>query len=289
MKTITLCSLLFAAVASCQQPPPAPPVQPAQPDNPAVDAQKILDEVKASFAKEKIQLDAKEQTVTIPVLVNRPQDPIEYLLIHRRGKRHEAVFVTTCKPSVLNAALLMLGLTPGKNASYVEKQPPPTLEEIEKGADPIIITPPQGVPFWMTAKWKNPDGKQVEHCIEDLLLDLSTQQPVDGCSWVFLGGRMARLYKDEPEVYVADFEGNLISVCYLSPDNHLGTMVHKDARDDQNWWITSVLPDPELEIEVQLVFHRVEPALHKEREKRLRREAEEAAKKPAEPREEKDR
>jgi len=288
MKTITLCSLLFAAVASCQQPPP---VQPAQPDNPdkTADAQKVLDEVKASFAKEKIQLDAKEQTVTIPVLVNRPQDPVEYLLINRRGKRHEAVFVTTCKPSVLNAALLMLGLTPGKNASYVEKQPPPTLEEIEKGADPIIITPPEGVPFWMTAKWKNPDGKQVEHCIEDLLLDLSTQKPVDGCSWVFLGGRMARLYKDEPEVYVADFEGNLISTCYLSPDNHLGTMVHKDARDDQNWWITSVLPDPELEIEVQLVFHRREPALHKERGERLRREAEEAAKKPAESREDKDR
>ncbi len=36
---------------------------------------------------------------------------------------------------------------------------------------------------------------------------------------------MAKLYKNEPEVFVADFEGNLVSVCYLTPDNHLGTMV----------------------------------------------------------------
>jgi hypothetical protein len=103
---------------------------------------------------------------------------------------------------------------------------------------------------------------------------------------VYLGGRMARLYKDEPEVFVADFEGNLISVCYLSPDNHLGTMVHESARDDQNWWTTTLLPDPEAGIEVEFVFHRVEPPLHKQRRERLRAGKEGPAKEAAEPREE---
>jgi hypothetical protein len=200
--------------------------------------------------------------------VNEPQNEIEYLLIHKRGKRHEALFVTRSKPSVLNAALLMLGLEPGQNATAVEKKPPPTLEEIEKGADPIIVTPPKGMQFWMTVHWKTPEGKQVDYCIEDMVLDLSTQEAVVDCSWIYLGGRMARIYKNEPEVYVADMEGNLVSTCYMSPDNHLATMVHKDARDQQNWWFTDKMPPHDTE--VQLVFHRVEPELHKERQKRLK-------------------
>jgi hypothetical protein len=206
--------------------------------------------------------------VTIAATANEPQNEIEYLLIHRRGKKHEAILVTRAKPSVLNAALLMLGLQPGQNATYTEKQPPPTFEEIEKGADPLIITPPKGMQLWMTVRWKTPEGKQQEYCVEDLVMDLSTQEPVVDCSWVYLGGRMARIYKNEPEVYVADMEGNLVSTCYMSPDNHLATMVHKDARDQQNWWFTNKMPPHDTE--VQLVFHRVEPELHKERTKRLK-------------------
>jgi hypothetical protein len=244
--------------------------QPVDPKPPADDAAaKVLAEVRQQFQAEGIEFDAKAQTVTIPAVVNQPQDPVEYLLIHRKGKRHEAVFWTRSKPSLVNAALLLLGLQPGKNASYVEKDPPPTLEQIEAGADPIVVTPPSGMPFWMTVRWRDAEGKEVEHCVEDLLLDLTTQAPVVDCSWVYLGGRMAQLYRGEPEVFVADFEGNLISVCYLTPDNHLGTMVHADARDDQNWWIAAALPKPDTE--VSFVFHRQEPALHKARQERLRR------------------
>lgn len=253
--------LLLAACISCQQQKPVEPTA----------EQKVLEEVKKQFAAEGIVFDAKAQTVSVPAVVNHAQDPIEYLLIHRKGKRHEAIFVTKAKPSVLNAALLMLGLQPGKNASYVEKNPPPTLEEVQKGADPIVVTPPQGAPYWMTVRWKTPEGKLEEYCVEDLILDLGRQQPVANCTWVYLGGRMAKLYKNEPEVYIADFEGNLVSVCYLSPDNHLGTMVHDNARDDQNWWTTTLVPPPDTEVE--FVFHKVEPPMHVEREKRVQKEA----------------
>lgn len=274
MKTVLLSVLVLAACLAAQD--PAPP----KTDQKAQQPDAVLEEVQKQFAKERIELDAKAQTVAVPAVVNDPQDPIEYLLIHKRGKRHEAMFVTPTKPSVLNAALLMLGMVPGQNATYTEKNPPPSLEEIEKGADPLIVTPPKGTTFWMTARWKDDAGKDVEHCVEDLLLDLGTQKPVADCSWVYLGGRMARIYKDEPEVYVADFEGNLVSVCYLSPDNHLGTMVHTNARDDQNWWTTTALPKPGTE--VQVVFHRQQSALHKARDERLAREAKDAAAKPAE-------
>ncbi|MBX3464586.1 MAG: hypothetical protein KF830_15565 [Planctomycetes bacterium] len=260
------CSLLLAALCG-QRPGEAPP-----PEDPAA---KVLGELREQFQREGVELDAKALTVAIPAVVNQPQDPIEYLLIHRKGKRHEAVFWTRTKPSVLNAALLLLGLEPGKNATYVEKDPPPSLEEIEAGADPIVVTPPSGMALWMTVRWRDGDGKPVEHCVEDLLLDLRTQKPIVDCSWIFLGGRMAALYRGEPEVFVADFEGNLISTCYKAPENHLATIVHADARDDDNWWTTPLLPEPETE--VTFVFHRRETKLHRERQARLRREREAAA------------
>ena len=270
----------FALAVACAAQGSQDGKQPPKPEPAAVDPQKVLDEMKQQFQKEGIVFDVQAKTVSVKAVVNQPQDPVEYLLIHKKGKRHEAVFVTLTKPSVLNAALLLLGLAPGKNASYVEKNPPPTLEEVQKGADPLVVTPPKGEPFYMTVRWKDADGKAVEHCVEDLLLDLGKQLPIADCSWIYLGGRMAQIYRNEPEVYVADFEGNLISICYLTPDNHLATMVHQDARDDRNWWTTTLLP--QADTEVDFVFHRGETKLHQERSKRLAKEAE-ARKRAAEP------
>ncbi len=272
---------LFAMFAAGQQDPPktAPKVDPNPPAK-AQDPQQLMQEVLQKFQKEGIELDAKAMTLTIKAFVNQPQDPIEYLLIHRRGKKHEAMFYTKSQPSVLNAALLMLGLQPGQNAGAEDIKPPPSIEEIEKGAETVKITPPKGMPFWMTVKWKTPEGQAVEYCIEDLLLDLSTQKPVVDASWIYLGGRLAKFYKDDPEVFAADMEGNLISVCYMYPDNHLGTLSHKDARDQHNWWLTNKVPEPDTE--VQFVFHRQQPQLHKDREERLKKEAAAAAKQAAE-------
>ena len=281
MKASAFCFVLLASfgclqLAGCAgaQAPPAETNDKPKPQDAQSTA--IVDEVMKQFQAERVVFDGKAGTVTIPAVVNQPPDPVEYLLIHKRGKRHEAMFWTPSKPSVINAALLMLGMTPGQNATYTEKKPAPTLQEIENGADPLIITPPKGTTFWMTAKWKGEDGKEVEHCVEDLILDMSSGKAVADCSWVYLGGRMARIYKNDPEVYIADFEGNLISICYLSPDNHLGTMSHDSARDDQNWWMTDAMP--KAETEVQFVFHRQPSALHKERQARLLREKEAARK-----------
>lgn len=242
----------------------------AQGDKPEAkkqDPQAVLKEVLESFKKQGIKLDPKARTVTIPAVVNTPQDPVEYLLIHRRGKKHESVFITESKPSILNAALLMIGLEKGQNATFVEKKPAPTLEEVQNGADPLVVTPPKGKRYFMTVRWTTPEKQVVEYCVEDLMLELSTQEPMGRCEWIYLGGRMAQLYKDDPEVYIADLEGNLISVCYLSPDNHLGTMSHERARDDQNWWTTTKVPEPGTAVD--FIFHAVEPAIHVEREKRL--------------------
>lgn len=240
---------------------------PKAPTTPPPTAEQVLAEMQAQFAKEGLELDAKAGTLSIKAIVNEARDPIEYLLVHRRGKRHEAVFWTSAKASLLNGALLLLGLEQGKNATYKEVEPLPTLEEVQAGAETVIVTPPQGKPFWVTAHWTTAEGEAKACCVEDLLLDLGTGKPVHATAWIYLGGRMAQIYRNEPEVYIADFEGNLFSVCYMSPDNHLATMVHERARDDQNWLVTELLPP--VDTEVKLVVHKQKPKLAVEREARL--------------------
>jgi len=282
-------ALSIALITACAPDPQDPSPKPAPASGATKTAQdpkqdaaadKVLADLRAELQKQGIQVDPKAQTVSIPCTMNEPRDPVEYVLIHTRGKRHEAVLITETKPSMLNAALLMLGLEPGKNAIAKEKEPRPTLEEIEKGVDPVIVTPPEGMEFWMTVQWQGADGKPVEFCIEDLLLDLTTQLTIEQTTWIYLGGRMSQLYRNEPEVYVADFEGNLISACYMSPENHLGTLKHERARDDQNVWLTDKCPDPGTKL--QLVFHRQKPKLAVDREARLKVEAAARAKAAAE-------
>ncbi len=48
--------------------------------------------------KHKIEIDFRNKTITVPVVVNAPTDSIEYLLIHRNGKAHEAVLITHARP-----------------------------------------------------------------------------------------------------------------------------------------------------------------------------------------------
>ena len=250
--------------ASCAQTPAT------QPSEKAEAARRLLLE---GLKQHGVQLDLAKQTVTIPAWINDPPppDPIEYVLVHARGKRHEAVLVTEVKASMLNGALLLLGYKEGKNASFKEKNPLPPREEIEKGAPIMDIVPPSGMAIYMTVIREIEGGKTKEDPIEEYLVDAMTGRPVEDASWVFLGGRMAKLYRNEPEVYLADYEGNLVSSCYMSPENHLVTMRHVRANDDQNWLINGAVC-PAAGAKVSLVFHLQEPKLCRDREARIAEE-----------------
>ena len=69
-------------------------------------------------------------------------------------EKHESLLLTHAKPSVIQAALMAIGMTPGKNASFAEKNPPPTPEEVQKGVDPYILVPPSGPRMFMTVTWE---------------------------------------------------------------------------------------------------------------------------------------
>ena len=132
MRDTTRMAMFFAfccatACGRAQGEPPRGESSTGEQATAAQDGKRLVEEMLAKYKAEKIEVDLEHKTVTIPVVVNRQlQDPVEYLLIHRRGKRHEAIFYTESQPSVLNGALLMIGFEQGKNASVKDIEPPPT-------------------------------------------------------------------------------------------------------------------------------------------------------------------
>lgn len=276
LSTFVLAGLLMTSCALAQE--STVPTRSPETDQDKETTKPAVEPLLAMLRKQGVEVDLEAKTVTIDAVVNRPADPLEYLLIHKRGKSHEALFVTEVKPSLLNSGLLLLGFEEGKNASYKPIDPPPTEEEVAKGADWVEIFPPEGMRMFITATWKpeaaekgGEEGatpKETEEqtvLVEDLILDMSTRKTVLDSEWIFLGGRMAAMYRNEPEVFIADFEGNLVSICYLSPENHLATMKHENARDDQNWWISDLCPPPGTAVKV--CFHRDMPKGLAERKK----------------------
>ncbi len=260
--TIPLLSCLTLPL-SCQQKPAEDP----------------LAEMFRTFAEAGIELDLEARSLSIEAEVGRPDQLLEYLLINPRGKGHEALLVTEVKPSLLNAALLALGFVKGENARMVDKDPMPSMEEIENGASYVDIFPPKGMSAWFTVSWQDQDGKDQLRPVEDLIVDMSTEKPLQAAEWIFLGGRMAAPYRGDPDVFLADLSHNLVSICYLEPPNHLITMSHERAADDQNWWVNAeICPKPGSK--VQLTIHRGKPALLIERERRISEGKQQSAKTP---------
>lgn len=274
-----LAALLLTGLVACQDPEPTTTGE--------GDGATPQDPVKAMFEQFReagLEVDREAGTITVPCEIARPDQPLEYLLIHRRGKDHEAMFVCEVQASLLNAAFLLLGYEKGKNAEVVEKDPLPSPEEVEKGAAWFDVHHPEGMKVWFTAKWTkiDDDGEEVvvEAPVEDLLLDRVTGEAVVDVEWIYLGGNMAPIYRNEPPVFLADYEGNYVSNVYKPQPNHLVTMKHERAQDDQVWWVTELLPPPATP--VKLVIHKAETPLHRARLERLAREKKDAAEQAAE-------
>jgi hypothetical protein len=238
-----LLAVLTALGPNCQTGPSGQQGQSASRPASQPGTQPALAQLVDQLKEKGVTLDVAAGTVAFDAEVLVTNDFLEYLLIGRTGKSHEALFRTQIKASTLKAGLMALGFQDGKNASYKEKDPQPTEEEIRKGVDPVEVIPPKGMRVYIYAEWKGDKGEPVRYRAEDLWIDVRSEQKIAGIQWIFFGGRMATIYRGEPPMFVADLEENLISTCYMLPDNHLITAEHKDARDDKSWWPNAkVLP-----------------------------------------------
>ncbi|MCP3918354.1 MAG: hypothetical protein GY711_22650 [bacterium] len=234
-------TLVLAAARGPGQDPPVGPTQ-----GPPVD-------VKALFEKGGVLFDAQTKSCAIRSTVEVRDELLEYLLVLPHGAAHEAVFVADIDAEVLNTALLTLGATPGKNASWEPKEPEPTPEELRAGVSPYNIVPPTGDGFYLYAAWSE-DGETYYYRIEDLIRDLERKRTLRRHRFVYLGSRMVTR-RDGSEHFAAQLEGNLINVAYFPEGNTLMTGVPEECVN-QTIWLPNAWLLPPRGSEVLFVFSR---------------------------------
>jgi hypothetical protein len=270
----------FVVAATVQDGRPAP-APGAAPDDDTRRA--AIDRLLASLAAEGVHLDLAAGHVAVGAQVLMRDQLIEHVLVGPGGASHEALFSTEVTPSLLNAAVLALGTAPGRNASWHLREAPPAETPPPAGEAPPAeqdrpgdgrgddrpeyrIEPPSGDGLYLHAGWR--EGDEVYFFrVEDLIANLETGRSMPRHRLVYLGSRLAvipgmppELSGAEPgepprEVFVADFERNLVNLIYFADGNTLFTCVHGDT-NRQDIWAANIWNLPEMQEPVLLVFSR---------------------------------
>jgi len=202
-------------------------------------------ELVKALEPEGILLDLDLGAVSIPASVLVRDDLLEYLLVGPNGASHESLFLTEVRPSLLNAALLALGVEPGTNARW---------EPIEGAEGEHRALPPEGDGFLLYLAWR--EGEEVYfYRVDDLLSNLATGRSMRRHRWVFLGSRFKAMREGEPEQFVADLEGNLVNISFFFQGNTLLTSALPECLE-QTIWVANPWLLPPRDSAVQFVFAR---------------------------------
>ena len=254
LSTACLLSLSLAAAAHAVLSPRS--IAGVQDDDGAGDdaKAKALKLLERAFREQGIQLDVEARACAVPAEVCIREDLLESLVVGSAGAAHEALLSTEVTPSLLNTALVALGVEPGENAQWVEVDPQPTAEEVAAGAPTHEVVAPQGDGFYLYVAWREGEERFL-YRIEDLVGNLETRRSLRRHPFVYLGSRMVRLDPDEEEVFAADWEGNLIALSFFQAGNTVLTASVPECVSQTiflpNTWLL-----PESRSEVMLVFSR---------------------------------
>jgi hypothetical protein len=206
-------------------------------------------ELERALAEQGIVLDRAAGVVALPASVRIKNELLEYLLVAPNGAAHESLFLTRVRPSVLNAALLLLGVQPGRNAYSVELE---TLDA--RGRPERELHPPEGDGFYLYVGWRE-QGEVYFFRLEDLVRNLASGRSLRRHRFVYLGSRFAVLKPGASETFVADVDGNLVNLAFFFQGNTLLTAAPPEC-ELQTIWAANEWLLPETGAPVQLFFAR---------------------------------
>ena len=213
-------------------------------------------DVFAALAQSGIDLDLDRGTVSVPATFLILDDWLEYLIVTPQGKAHESLFQTSVRPSLLNAAILALGLEPGKRMRWENRVPQPTETELAEGVRPVLAVAPTGPQLFLYAEWT--DGDEVyRYRVEDLVLKSNSRTAMDRTGWVFVSAPFVpdhpRPDQERREVFGADRDGNIASLCFFANETHLLSSPDPDAIH-QTIWTANPFLCPDKDTACTLIF-----------------------------------
>jgi hypothetical protein len=175
-----------------------PPAQPGTPPTPAqAPAGEQAEPVAHLGAVERVSVYPRTQRVVVAGEVQlRRSQAVELIACARGGKTHESIFLLKCRPSDLNAALIVIGCKYESGPRFFQ--------------DP---TKPVGTRVIAEVEWMV-EGVPVRHRVEDLAWDARVGRPMPRIAWVYVGSKFAADPVTGEEVFVADRERNLITTLH---------------------------------------------------------------------------
>lgn len=205
LKRTALAIALVGAVASLLLAAPGTSDEPdaAKPDAQLDAARKLFPYVRLHVQERWVEFDG-----FVPIDVNDPDAPhvyLEQVACGREspeiaaGKEHESLVATSAKGSHIHAALLLLGLEPGK---------PVTWHTNEDGS--IGSTVATGPRLRVEFRWKDEQGNEHAHPPQHWICHVQTREAFAEGDWVFSGSLFVT--RQGAEVYDADRSGTLIGL-----------------------------------------------------------------------------
>jgi hypothetical protein len=189
--------------------------------------------LQSALAAAGLKLDLERGLLALPCEVDITDDLLEYLLVGPNGAAHESLLVTHAQPSLVNAALLALGLEPGRNVRYVTREPQPSLEEIRAGARRFDVELPSGPGLHFHLGWR--EGAETYFFrIEDLIANARTRRAMQRHRWTYIGSRFIAA-PGGGEVFAADSTHNLINIAFFQEGNTLFTAGLEECTDQTIW------------------------------------------------------
>ncbi len=226
------------------------------PKEPSSEAERVLAEARRALVSELreqgIRLDLEKKQITFDAQICMDRGPLEYLLVGPGGATHESLLISGLQPSALNAAIKALGLKPGENIRYVKKDPPPTEEQLKDGEILYDIFPPEGDQLEIQIQW-SADAKPQVHRAEACILNAETSKEMPETGWVYLGSRFVEIEPGAGEVFIADYERNIISIYQFEVRNSILVNPLRDAGFDDIWYANPrILPEPGTDVSVTM-------------------------------------
>ena len=245
MKTICLILSLAAFVLVGASEPEAKPAA-------AAGLKEIFPGVRVDLEKKLVEFGG-----SVPIDAHSKADLkvfLETTVCTADSKEHESLVVTRAKPSQVHAALLMIGLKPGRPGFW------------QNGRAGWKGVPPEGDPVTVRFAVKGKDGSVQEIDPADWIVNvkgnktLREESPDSG--WVFAGSKLVTQKPgpdgEKPARYAADSEGTLIGLTSFGTETIGWTAMYSPDSDKQEpEWIASKEKTPEIGTQVVV---RIAPA-----------------------------
>lgn len=187
-----------------------------------------------------VMVDMNAKQAKVPGRINMTRGIIEYLaVVDGRGKLHESILALNVQPSMLQLALILMGLEAGEWA-------PP-----EPGGRRAPTFVKMGDPVSLFVEWAK-DGKTERMPADALIFNRETQQSLKGNRWNFTGSFFSG------RGFAADVTGSVIATFFdYRAVLNVSQQIGNPYRGQNQGYEINVSAVPPVDTPIRLVF---EPA-----------------------------